>query len=88
MGYMSQKFTLYDDLSIQENLELYSSLWHSSTAAAGENCLGIGDFFNSEKKLHENHASSILEILDRLHFLQGRPRPFQSRWKLHHEDRE
>ena len=53
IGYMSQKFSLYDDLTVYENLRLFGGIYGMSSKAINEKCYRLLDElgFSSERNV-------------------------------------
>lgn len=50
IGYMSQKFSLYDDLSIQENIRFYAGIYGMSDSYIKENTARLLEKFHLQKE--------------------------------------
>jgi ABC-2 type transport system ATP-binding protein len=50
IGYMSQKFSLYDDLTVKENMEFYGGIYHMSDKYIKEKTAYILDQLHLEKE--------------------------------------
>ena len=77
IGYMSQKFSLYRDLTVSENIELYATLYGLSGRELRERkrwLLGIADLEGQEKKLVKDIPLGVKQRLalgcSLLHFPQ------------------
>lgn len=53
IGYMSQKFSLYDDLTVRENLSFYAGMYSLPQAKAGERIEALLDLAGMKDRQHE-----------------------------------
>jgi ABC-2 type transport system ATP-binding protein len=66
IGYMSQKFSLYDDLTVAENIEFYAGVYQTPRATRRqkfESIIKRAELFGRENELTGNLAGSIKQHL-------------------------
>jgi len=68
IGYMSQKFSLYEDLTIKENIRFYAGIYGKSDAFIKEKTAGLLKYLNLEKKANKLVGSLPLGWKQKLAF--------------------
>ncbi|MDD5348278.1 MAG: ABC transporter ATP-binding protein [Candidatus Omnitrophica bacterium] len=66
IGYMSQKFSLYDDLTIEQNIELYAGLYQTDPGSRQQKkaeILGMADLVGKERILAGDLAGALKQHL-------------------------
>jgi ABC-2 type transport system ATP-binding protein len=66
IGYMSQKFSLYDDLTVSENIDFYAGMYQTrreTRKQKQEEIIKMAELFGSEKVLTANLAGSVKQHL-------------------------
>jgi ABC-2 type transport system ATP-binding protein len=66
IGYMSQKFSLYEDLTVAENIDFYQGIYQTRQAERQkkkENIIKRAELFGSEDTLTANLAGSVKQHL-------------------------
>ncbi len=66
IGYMSQSFSLYEELSVQQNLVLHARLFHLPHAQAAERIAALAGQFELESVLTERAGALPLGLRQRL----------------------
>ena len=66
LGYMAQKFSLYGDLSVSQNLDYFAAIYGLNRAAKRERVGAMVDMFELESHLDENAALLPLGFKQRL----------------------
>jgi ABC-2 type transport system ATP-binding protein len=66
LGYMAQKFSLYGDLSVAQNLDYFADIYGLGRAAKGERVQAMIDMFELAPHLHANAALLPLGFKQRL----------------------
>ena len=68
LGYMAQKFSLYGDLSVRQNLEFFAGVYGLSGASATQRIQDMVEAFDLESVLHQNSSGIPLGFQQRLAF--------------------
>jgi len=66
IGYMSQKFSLYDDLTVSENIDFYAGMYQTrreTRKQKQQEIIKMAELFGSEKVLTANLAGSVKQHL-------------------------
>jgi ABC-2 type transport system ATP-binding protein len=73
VGYMSQKFSLYDDLSIQENLNFFAGVYGVPKRERNEKIEWVLSFSGLEGKAGPGHGKSAGRVEAAGGFRRGDP---------------
>lgn len=68
LGYMAQKFSLYGDLSVLQNLEFFAGVYGLSGAKATQRIKDMIEAFDLDSVLHQNSSGIPLGFQQRLAF--------------------
>src|SRR3546814_10913165 len=63
LGYMAQKFSLYGDLSVRQNLDFFAGVYGLDRQAQRESIERVASVFHLERYRSEEHTSELQSLM-------------------------